>query len=164
MPTRYSWDEVLKLQRCELKMAISRCDPARQSSKGVVSVDTAASLGNFSQFRPSVLPGCRISQASFSMIFEMFERRLGLSPYHRLDQDGPVEGQLEKNVISHNPSFRKAQYCYLSISAILAAAAGVAGYYLGVLKGHGLCDDGHSSGIAVQGENTSHQFQPMPPA
>ena len=105
-----------------------------------------------------------MSQQSFSMFFKLFERRLGLSPYSRLDQDGPVEGQVEKNVISHNPISRKAQYCFLLISAMLAAAAGVAGYYLGILKGQGPCDEGRPSGIAVQGENISHKSQPMPPA
>ena len=87
------------------------------------------------------------------MFSELFERRLGLSAYSRLDQDGPVEGQLEKNVIGHNPSSRIARHCYLLTSAILVAAAGVAGYFLGVFKGHGPCDDGRPSGIAVQGEN-----------
>ena len=87
------------------------------------------------------------------MFSELLEQRLGLSSYSRLDQDGPIEGQLEKNVIGHDPSSRKARRCYLLTSAILVAAAGVAGYFLGILKGHGPRDDGRPSGIAVQGEN-----------
>ena len=94
-----------------------------------------------------------MSQQSFSMLLKLVEQRLRLSPYSRLDQDGPVEGELEKNVIGHNPSSRKARYCYLLTFAILVAVAGVAGYFLGRLKGHSTSDDGRPSGIAVQGES-----------
>ena len=87
------------------------------------------------------------------MFSELLEQRLGLSPYSRVDQDGPVEGQLEKNVIGHNLSSRIARHCCLLSSVILVAAAGVVGYFLGILKSHGPCDDGRPSGLAFQGDS-----------
>ena len=87
------------------------------------------------------------------MFSQFFEQHLGLSPYSRLDQDGLIEEPLEKDVIRHIPSSRKARYCYLLTSAILGAAAGATGYFFGTLKGHGPWDDGRPSGVATQGEN-----------
>lgn len=87
------------------------------------------------------------------MFSELFERRLGLSLYSRLDQDGPVEEPFEKDVTRHSSSSRRARYCYLLISAILGAAAGAAGYFFGTLKSNDQCEDGRLLGTAIQGKN-----------